>query len=218
MKKARNFLVLGSLALALTACHKDHVHGSGYTTTEVRNVPAFTDVRIEGPIEVDITHGTAQYVAVRTDAAVLGRVHTQVSGNTLILSLDEAHYHDGLRFEATVEMPTIGRLTQNGVSDARLSGFFGLQQLEVSNTGVGELTLYGSANKLLVTQSGVGRLNAQGMTADTCQVGLSGVGAIEVRVNQLLQGYLSGVGSIYYHGNPSVNVIDTGVGNVIQMD
>lgn len=218
MNFSRATVLLACTTLFLTACRKDEVRGIGVITSEARQLPAFTDVRIEGPINADIRYGASQLVTVRTDVNALSRLRTSVSGTTLILSLDEANYGNNLKFEVTVDMPTIGRLTQNGVSDARLTGFFGLSTLEVINNGVGHITLHGSTDHLRVTQHGVGRVHAQGMPADTCQVGLSGVGNVEVRVNDLLHGYLSGVGNIYYHGTPVVDVDDTGVGNVIQVD
>lgn len=218
MNPTRTFLFLSISTLLLSACRKDEIRSSGIITTELRPVGSFTDVRIEGPIDADIRQGATHQVAVRTDVNALSKVRTSVSGNTLILSLDQANYGNNLKFEVTVDMPTIGRLTQNGVSDTRLSGFFGSRSLEVISNGVGDLSLYGSTDRLSITQNGVGRLNAQGMDADTCLVGLSGVGNVEVRANDLLQGYLSGVGSIYYHGDPVVQVNDTGVGNVIRVD
>jgi len=218
MQRTNTFLFLSFTTLLFTACRKEDIRSTGVISTEVRSVPTFTDVRIEGPINAEIRYGLTQEVMVRTDVSALSKMRTTVSNNTLILSLDQANYGNGLRFEATVYMPTIGRLTQNGVSDTRLSGFFGLQTLEVISNGVGDLDLHGSADRLLITQHGVGRLDAQGMNVDTCQVGLSGVGSVEVRVNELLHGYLSGVGSIYYHGTPQVNINDTGVGNVIRVD
>jgi hypothetical protein len=218
MKPKHTILFLTLTTLSLTACHKDDIRSSGLITAEARTVPAFTDVRIDGPIEADIRYGASQYVEVRTDINAISRVRTNVSGSTLIISLDEANYHDGLKFHVTVDMPTIGRLTQNGVSDVEVSGFFGLASMEVISNGVGDLTLHGSTDRLSITQHGVGRVNASGMQADTCQVGLSGVGNMEVRVSDRLFGYLSGVGSIHYHGEPVVEVNDTGVGNVIRVD
>lgn len=218
MEQSRILFLLASSVLLFTACRKDEIRGNGITTTEIRPVPVFTMVRIEGPIRADIRYSPVQQVAVRTDQNVQRMVRANVSDNTLTLSLAQANYDDDFKFEVTVDMPTIHRLTQNGVSDVRLSSFFGLSALEVISNGVGDIALYGSTGRLSVTQHGVGRVNAQGMSADTCQVGLSGVGSMEVRVNDLLHGYLSGVGNIRYHGTPLVDITDTGVGNVIRVD
>lgn len=217
--KQKSFIFLLALTILLfTACRKDEIRGNGIITTEIRPVPVFTNVRIEGPIRADIRYGSVQQVAVRTDENVQRMVRASVSDNTLTLSLAQANYDDDFKFEVTVDMPTIHRLTQNGVSEVRLSSFFGLSTLEVINNGVGDIALHGSTDHLSVTQHGVGRVNAQGMSADTCQVGLSGVGSMEVRVKDLLRGYLSGVGDIRYHGTPVVDITDTGVGNVIRVE
>lgn len=218
MRPNNSILFLATVALFLTACKKDDVRSSGHIITEARSVPTFNEIRIEGPIDAKIRYGAAQLVTVRTDVNAIGHLRTSVSGSTLVLSLDQANYHDGLRFEATVDMPTISRLTQNGVANVNLSGFHDLERMEVISNGVGDLTMHGSTDRLIITQHGVGRLNASAMSADTCQVGLSGVGSLEVKVNHRLFGYLSGVGNIYYHGTPVVEVSDSGVGNVIRVD
>lgn len=218
MRPNNTILLLAPAAFLLTACHKDDIRSSGHIVTEARSVPAFNEVRIEGPIDARIRQGAAQRVTVRTDVNAIGHLRTTVSGNTLVLSLDRANYRDGLRFEAIVDMPTIGRLTQNGVANVDLSGFHGLEHMDVISSGVGDLTMHGSTDRLTITQQGVGRVNASAMSADTCHVGLSGVGNVEVRVNHRLLGHLSGVGNIHYHGAPVVEVTDSGVGNVIRVD
>ena len=218
MKPTRLLLLLPLTLTVFTACRKDEIHGSGVIATEYRAVPPFTAVRIDGPIEANIRYAPVQQVAVRTDVMVQPMVHTEVVGNTLLLHLADGNYGNGFRFEVTVDMPLVSNLTQNGVSDVNVHGFYDLGHLEVTNNGVGDITLQGSTDHLQITQHGVGRVHAQGMPADTCEVGLSGVGNMEVRVNDLLHGYLSGVGNIYYHGTPLVDVHDTGVGNVIHAD
>lgn len=211
-------LLLATAAFFLTACHKDEIRRSGHIVTEARNVPVFNEVRIEGPIDARIRYGAVPQVTVRTDVNAIRHLRTTVNGGTLVLSLDPGNYHHGLRFEATVDMPVISRLTQNGVARVDVSGFHGLERMEVISSGVGDLTMDGSTERLVITHHGVGNLNASAMTADTCQVGLSGVGNVEVRVQHLLFGYLSGVGNIYYHGTPVVDVSDSGVGNVIRVE
>lgn len=218
MRNALTITLFSLSIMLMTACRKDEIRGSGITTTEYRSVGTFTNVRIEGPIRAHLRQSPVRQVAVRTDANVQSMVRTIVSDNTLILTLAPGNYGDGIRFEVTVDIPTVGRLTHNGVEEAQVSGFFGLANFEVVNNGVADIDLHGSTRNLSVTQHGVGRISAQGMSADTCLAGLSGVGSVEVRVNDLLHGYLSGVGSIYYHGSPVVDVTDTGVGNVIRVD
>ncbi|MCC6840783.1 MAG: DUF2807 domain-containing protein [Flavobacteriales bacterium] len=218
MRPNRTIALLSLSTLVLSACHKDEIHGSGVISTEYRYVAPFTNVQVDGPIHATVRYAPMQQVAVRADVVVLPMVRTQVVGNTLVLYLADGQYDDDFRFEVTVEVPYLSRLTQNGPCPANLSGFYNLGQLEVINNGVGDITLAGQTTHLQITQHGVGRINAQAMVADTCEAGLTGVGSMEVRVNDLLYGYLNGVGSIYYHGTPVVDVTDTGIGNVIGLD
>jgi len=115
-------------------------------------------------------------------------------------------------------MPVIHRLTHEGVSNSSLSGFYDVDALEVIHDGVGNLEFHGSASYLSIVHGGVGQLRAFDFPVDTCQVGLSGVGNIEVKVFDRLQGSLSGVGNVYYRGTPQLNIMQTGVGHAIHVD
>lgn len=218
MNTLKTTLVLTLTSALLFSCRKDHIHGTGHTIGEERQLSSFDNVVIQGPIKANISYGSEQQVTVRADEAAISKVHTHVSNNTLYLDLNESYNYHNLSFTVDVEMPFIGRLTQEGVSNSSLSGFYDLDALSIVHTGVGDLTLSGSATHLNIDHDGVGNLNAYGLAADVCDVHLDGVGNIKVTVNDLLQGSLNGVGNIYYRGHPTVDVHDDGVGHVIHVD
>lgn len=218
MNHLKTALFLTVTTLALYSCRRDEIHGSGNIIAQERSVSAFENVLIEGAIKANIRYGTTQQVTVRTDAVAIGKVRTSVSNNTLVLDLDDYHNFHHINFEVDVVMPVIHRLTHEGVSNSSLSGFYDLDALEVIHDGVGNLEFHGSAGYLSIVHDGVGDLRAFDFPVDTCQVGHSGVGNIEVMVSDRLEGSLSGVGNVYYKGTPQLNITRTGVGQVIHVD
>ena len=218
MKTLKLFLPLALAAVVLPACRKDPILGSGNIVTQERGLSAFENVRIQGPVKVNVQYGSSQLVRVRTDAVAVNDVFTTVSNNTLVVDIDDDHNYQHISFEVEVVIPVIHRLTHEGVSHSRLEGFQGMEALEVIHQGVGDLTLHGSAGTLHITHDGVGDLRGFGFVVDTCHVSQSGAGDIEVHVLEQLSGSLSGVGSLYYQGSPQVSVLDNGVGQVVHMD
>ena len=218
MKTLKPFLHLALAAAVLPACTKDRLEGSGTIVTQDRGLPAFQNVLIQGPVKVNVMYGNSQLVRVRTDAVAVNEVITTVSNNTLVVDIDDDHHYQHISFEVDVTLPVLHRLTHLGVSHGHLSGFQGVDALEVVHQGVGDLTFHGSAGTLHITHDGVGDLHAFGFAVDTCHVAHSGVGRIEVNVQDQLTGSLSGVGSIYYQGSPQVSILDSGVGQVVQVN
>ena len=218
MKTLKPFLHLALAAAVLPACTKDRLEGSGTIVTQDRGLPAFQNVLIQGPVKVNVMHGTGQLVRVRTDAVAVNEVITTVSNNTLVVDIDDDHHYQHISFEVDVTLPVLHRLTHLGVSHGHLSGFQGVDALEVVHQGMGDLTFHGSAGTMHITHDGVGDLHAFGFAVDTCHVAHSGVGRIEVNVQDQLTGSLSGVGSIYYQGSPQVSILDSGVGQVVQVN
>jgi hypothetical protein len=67
---------------------------------------------------------------------------------------------------------------------------------------------------LNATLGGAGELSLADLTADHAAVRLSGLGKAEVNVTGELDATVSGVGSIEYHGQPTVRRHISGLGDV----
>lgn len=218
MKTLKTSLFILLTTTLLYSCKKDEIHGSGTVVSQERALSGFENVMIQGAVRTNVSYGADFHVTVRTDAAAISRVGTRVADNTLIVDLDERYNYQHITFTVDVVMPVIQELTHEGVGNSSLSGFYGLDDLRVVHNGVGDLQLSGSATHLEVEHDGVGKVKAFEFATERCNVGQSGVGNIEVRVSDVLEGHLHGVGNIYYRGEPAVSIHDTGVGNVIHVD
>ena len=215
MKTIKTSLLLLLVVIMLFSCRKDEIHGSGVITSQDRELSGFENVLIQGVISTNIMYGNEFRVTVHTDAVAMSHVQTRVADNTLILDLDDHFNYQHITFTVDVVMPLIHNLTHEGVSSSSLSGFYDLNELHVRHNGVGKLDLSGSAAYLDLEHNGVGSVDAYNFPVETCHAGQSGVGSIKLTVSDLLEGHLDGVGNIYYRGEPSVNISDSGIGNVI---
>lgn len=215
MRNYHALLTLFFSATLLCSCLNNRVEGTGNIVSENRDLSGFENVQISNVITTNVRYGEEFSVVVNADEVAISNVLTKVSGNTLMIDLEKNQNYENIRLQVDITMPTIFHIQHAGVSNSNLSGFHGLDVLEVTHQGVGNLSLEGSANKLYVIHSGVGKMNAFGFSAKNCDIDFSGVGSMELTVTEMLEGELSGVGNLSYKGHPSINIDDSGVGNVV---
>lgn len=103
-----------------------------------------------------------------------------------------------------------------GVSSGKLN--LHVKDLNVDISGVGDLTLTGTAGKARIDSSGVGNLDAFGLTIKEADVGLSGVGSVDISCEEHLKINLSGLGSIRYKGNPEISQNKSGLGSITKVN
>jgi len=88
-------------------------------------------------------------------------------------------------------------------------------EVEVYLSGSGYVELAGGmADELEAKISGSGQINAEDFKVSECSAIISGSGNCRIAVKDELDAKISGSGSVYYKGNPEVNVISSGSGGV----
>jgi hypothetical protein len=105
----------------------------------------------------------------------------------------------------------------SGVADL---SFVGLEadQARFLVSGVGEISASGTVDELNVTLTGVGDdFSAGDLACNEAYVGISGQGEATVRVSERLAVLISGIGSVFYIGNPELDISITGTGDVTQI-
>jgi hypothetical protein len=80
--------------------------------------------------------------------------------------------------------------------------------------GVGGITLAGQVTRQTVLISGVGDYEAEQLQSTDADVTISGQGDATVAVSGTLDATISGIGSVFYVGNPVVTSDITGAGTV----
>lgn len=91
-------------------------------------------------------------------------------------------------------------------------------QIEIVNSGVGDIKISGITDDAYLTCSGVGSIRAEGLKALNVKASVSGVGSIECNASEEIEGRVSGVGSLRYSGNPKhQDNKRTGIGSISEM-
>ena len=200
MKTLNYSLVIALFLLMLSGCEDGHnsirIDGTGPIVSKNLDLSPFDKIEHTGVANYYITIGSPQSVVLKAQQNIIDVMTWEVVNHSLKVGLEEnvsIENHEEIRFDITV--PAIN--------------YIGL-------TGVGEFILSGAdQNELTITFTGVGAIKAYEMKVDTCNITFTGVGDCEVYIGNELNGTLSGVGNVYYKGNPVINFTITGVGKLI---
>ena len=216
------------------------IHGSGDLIDVAREVDPFHSVILNTVGNVNLTFGVEQSVVVEVDHNLLKFVTTDVTGGVLVIDRNVPNdvKVTGQSLTVDVTMSSLRSLTldESGVgSFATDSSEFqvdnvnldliGLgnmdlelevgQQLLLQLSGVGNVTLWGSANRFDCEHSAVGNVEAFDLAVNNCTVVSSGVGDTKVNVTSSLDVTIDSTGSVYYKGRPSIDSLITGSGQLI---
>ena len=211
-------LLLLSGLVWITSCGGDDegdcIKGSSTIITEPRDVSSFHSISAEIVGNILITQGSTQSLEIRTHDNIIGRVETTVVNNELLVTLDGC-FEELDNFDVIVTIPEIKSITLNGVGNIIGQNDFDTDNLIITTNGVGNVSISGQTNILELTISGVGNVNAFEMTADICNIVISGSGNAEVTVAETLNVTISGSGNVFYKGDPDVSSTISGTGSVI---
>ncbi len=195
----------------------DSLQASGHVVPQQRAVSGFDQIDFDGVGQLNVTQGAKEALTVEADQNLLPLLTSDVSDETLTLGEQSGttiQSADPITFDVTVTQ--LADVTLSGVGDATISNLT-TSSLDITVSGTGHLTITGSADSQQVTISGVGSYDGSGFATKTAMVDVSGTGNAIVRVSDLLNATVSGVGSIEYIGNPQVIQQITGPGSVRQI-
>jgi hypothetical protein len=215
------------LSSPLTSCffniNASALVGSGNVITQQRTVGAFTAVStsFSGDVDVICKSSTLGAVEISADDNIVPYIKTDIVGSTLRI------YTDGFsgftssrriyvripaqmieRFEQSgsgnstitaLDAPTFV-LTLSGSGDVQANGT--MQAVTTTISGSGSVRFVGNGQTMTATISGSGNLDARQFTAQQVTARVSGSGNASVYASQMLDGTVSGSGTIFYYGNP----------------
>ena len=224
MKKSNLFLLLFTLSILTIACNDDDVNitGSGDMITEERDFSndSFTGVNIDGLMKVEITQAQEFKVTVMGFENIVPLVITQVSNNTLSIDLQDGNYDEIGDLTVFVEMPELYSINKDGIGNTEVTQFVylsnDLKTMDIELDGIGNIEITGDSYSLLnMSSSGIGEFKGDSFWVSELNIDQSGVGNTYVACANQLSGSLSGIGNLYYKGTPTINIDDSGIGDVI---
>jgi hypothetical protein len=202
-------LPVAAAALALAGCVGID---AGPTTTDARDVAAFTRVKAEDQVDIDLRAGEPRRVRVRAGEKVIDDVRTEVRDGTLYVSYDGPGIRNG-RLLVEVHTPEIDAIGITGSADVRVAGLAG-EALDVRVTGAGDVSAEGRVQRLSLDIGGAGDADLAALTAREARVELTGSGDADVHASIRLDAEVSGAGDLTYRGNPQLRDRISGAGDI----
>lgn len=221
----KNIFFLSVFSIVCLFAHAQDSKVINDKNVQKREVHSFHDVDISGGVDLYLTQGGEEAVAVSAgDPEVRDRIRTEVSDGVLRIYLDNRGFHWGnlssRHMKAYVSFKNISHLTATGGSDVYLQDVIKAENLKLDLSGgsdlsgkmvIGELSIYqsggsdshvsGSANRLLIHASGGSDYHGYDLSADNCKVEVSGGSDAFLTVNKELTASASGGSDVHYRGN-----------------
>lgn len=179
------------------SCTKEYgrIEGIGSITTQTLYLQDFSGIAAAGADDVVINYGSEQKVEVTGHSNIINRIKTEVRGGIWEMELEKGNYgHYELTYYITV--PTIEKISYEGSANIRIDSPIETDYLE--------LALMGSCS-----------FKGFSLSADYCQVDISGSGNVEISALKSLDVSIDGSGSVFYKGTPSIMDHISGSGRVV---
>lgn len=206
---------------------------------ESRNVSAFHAIKISTGIEVLLTQGSTQAVAVSAaETEYRDRIITEVKDGVLHVYYDNNNNMkwnlsrkklkayiavkdiDGIHVNSGAEVRTEGTLKAENLSIQATSGGYFKGDVQASsmlvkqNSGA-ETSVSGKTGSLEVSCSSGGSFRGYDLTSENCKADASSGGDIQTTVNKELSAVANSGGSIHYKGEGVIRNIRTGSGGSV---
>jgi hypothetical protein len=216
-------LVVGAaLAVSVSSCMMNCVHGSGHPASETRAVTEnFTRLDISGGFKVILQQDSSRKIEITADDNLLKYIKTKVEDGTLRIYTHKNICNSGqmtitigvgsleaIKASGALELSSPGKLVAKNL-EFHLSGASKIDlDLNAANvttdgSGVTEMKLSGQASSSHIAVSGVARIHAFDFVVGDYDISTSGASHCEINVLHSLHVSSSGASEIKYKGNPT---------------
>lgn len=190
-------------SLSLVACSR----GSGTPAQQERELEGFTRVDVGGAFEVDLDVGPAHHVVISGDDNLLGKVVTEVKGDTLFIHVDGAVVTK-TPLRAEISLPALEAADFSGATKADIDAVAG-EAFELDASGASHVVLRGEVTRFGLDASGATEVEARELRAQEVRINVSGATRADVTATASLDADASGSSKIRYWGDPPRKNTDT---------
>lgn len=229
MKQSHIGLILLCAVIAtVMSCNK----ARGPIAEEELFLPPFTGVEHVIRDNVYITQGSPQQVVIEGQNNVISQLNRNiVHGVWKIDFIEKPRQYKNMKIHITLPDIRYVGLSGPGIITSKNTWRCDSLYLSVRGSGYididaqihtlycsmeknGDIFLKGDVDKEYFIVSGSGRINAFDMAARECWVTITGSGNADVAVKERLCVHITGSGSVHYAGNPTLDTIMEGGGEV----
>jgi putative autotransporter adhesin-like protein len=183
-------------------------------TSESRNLSGFDEIELQGVGNLSIQQTGSESLTVEAEEDVLPKIRTEVENNRLILGPEpntSIQTTQPINYELTVRDLNALNISGSGSVNAE---DISTDELAVTISGAGDVKISGNVDSQDIDISGSGNYQAEGLESKEVKVDVGGSGSAVVNVSDELDAIVSGIGSVEYIGDPTVNQDVSGVGAV----
>jgi len=211
------FIVCLLLQGGISSCSAtDCVEGNGHVVEQVRQIAGIQSVNVSGPFDVLLTVGVDESLVVSADKNLLPFLTTTTRGEELLITTSRSVCSEN-PMEIRLSVRHLTSVSSDGASDFKITGVDG-QILRLHFAGASDISVAGDVDNFTVVLSGASDLDAAGLRADRAKVTISGSAEARINVKDSLDAEITGVGDIYFLGNPTITIKDqTGLGEVLPL-
>lgn len=174
----------------------------------------------DGYCDIEIIPSNKEQVVFYYDKKLFRNL-TEIKGSHLNINMESIkHFAFGFnnhQGDITVKVFTnqLKSITQNGVGTIQNIDTLHIENLEITNAGVGSMKMNVKVNKLIIVNSGVGSIDVNGDASHT-EMNNEGTGSIKGigLINKIAIADNSGIGSIEVHATDTLDMSNTGIGGI----
>ncbi len=218
------------------------IKASATTATHTLDNPAaFSKIVVSGVGDVEYrqsTDGTSS-VSISCPDNLFDIVEVYSEGGTLTVKTKPGYTITGLGdrdIDIRATSPALNAVRVSGAGDISIEGKLNTDAFEVRVSGAGDIDIdnlecrsvevgvtgagdvdieRGTAGRAKYTISGAGDIDAGNLRARSVDVRVSGAGDVECYASESISASVSGVGSVFYSGNPAkVDKSKSGIGSI----
>ncbi len=192
------------------------VRGSGNIKTETRSVNGFSSVAFKSEGKVIVQQTGKESLTISAEENLLLLLESRVTDNVLYLgTVNDADINPTKPIEFVMEVKSLESFKMTGVGSI-VAKDIQAKNMTIVLTGVGNMTIEGSADSLDLKLEGVGSYRGEAFKTKKTNVQSEGVGSAVVNATDQLDVSVSGVGGVEYVGSPKVQKSGKGLGQVKQ--
>lgn len=221
MKKIIAGIIMAGMVLFATA-QRTIVNDAN---AEKRNVAAFNGISVSGGIDIYLSQGDEDALAVSAnETKYRDRIKTEVKGGILTIwynNPEGMHWSVGAKkMKAYISFKNISSLKASGASDifvngtlkanslnlhlsgaSDMKGTVDIETLTASISGASDMTVSGKVGSLKIDASGASDLKSYDLVVQNCEADLSGASDLRITVEKELNASASGASDVIIRGN-----------------
>lgn len=185
-RAVRSFTIMNALRTTLNAALASTAlllatSASAETTTRTRDLKGYSQIRLEGSLDLEISEGSQYAFALTADDSKQDVFTTRVEKDTLIISTRPGFHWNLDEAKAAITLPKLEGLHVQGSGDVKVHSLARPHDLSISIQGSGDVSVRGSMTKVAVSISGSGDVELSGGSAQALSVSTAGSGDVDAK-------------------------------------